>query len=92
MKALTYYAIGLLTMVTAGCSSMSQNHAFDHLSQLQPGMSRSAIYAALGQPAVETERQVQWDVQSGKDSWQVVLVSFNDSGTATAITSHGEQK
>jgi hypothetical protein len=71
---------------------MSQNHAFDRLSQIQPGMSRQAVYSTLGQPAVETDRQVQWDVNEGKDNWKVVLISFNNSGQVTAITSHGEQK
>lgn len=93
MKPFTYYAIGLLTMVTAGCSTTPKSPSVDAtLSQIQPGMSRQAVYSTLGQPAVESNQNAQWDVQAGKDNWRVVMVSFNDAGQVTAIRSHAEGK
>jgi hypothetical protein len=100
MKKSNHCIFGLLAIALAGCNSTRTDSAFDRAeSQIQPGMARQAVYAALGQPVREADREAEWHSPEAKTgcpsattSWRVVIVSFDESDRVAAIRSHQEQK
>ena len=93
MKLFKHYIIGLLAMVLVSCSSIRTDSAFDRAeSQIQPGMTKQAVYTALGQPVREAEREAEWHSATNQTSWRVVVVSFDKSGRVAVVRSHQEQK
>ena len=93
MKQSNHCIIVLLTLVLVGCSSTKPDSAFDRaVSQIQPGITKQAVYTALGQPVREAGREVEWEGHEGGKDWRVVIVSFDENGRVTAIRSHGEQR
>jgi outer membrane protein assembly factor BamE (lipoprotein component of BamABCDE complex) len=100
MKYTNHYIITLLAAMLVGCSSTKSDSSFYRAeSQIQPGMTKQAVYAALGHPVRETDRKVEWHGPETKiggpstaTSWRVVIVSFDENGRVAAIRSHQEQK
>ena len=93
MKRFKHCIVGLLAVVLVSCSSTRTDSAFDRAeSQIQPGMTKQAVYAALGQPIRETDREVEWHSATNQTSWRVVVISFDERGRVVVVRSHQEQK
>jgi outer membrane protein assembly factor BamE (lipoprotein component of BamABCDE complex) len=93
MKYINHYIIILLAAMLVGCSSTKTGSSFDRAeSQIQPGMTKQAVYAALGHPVREAGQEVEWDGREGGKDWRVVIVSFDENGRVTVVRSHGEQR
>ncbi len=93
MKRVYDSIIGVLAVVLTSCSSTRTDSTFDRAeSRLQPGMTKQAAYAAMGQPVRETEREAEWHSATNQMSWRVVIVSFDENGRVAVIRSHQQHK
>lgn len=83
-------------LCSASCFGKLQFHQ-DRLSrdrtwmQIQPGMPKQEVYAKLGQPIRETDREAEWR-RPEDNGWRVVVISFDENGRTALVRGHHEQK
>jgi outer membrane protein assembly factor BamE (lipoprotein component of BamABCDE complex) len=100
MKQSKHYIIALLAVVLLGCSSTQRADPTDVAAwhQIQPGMTKQQVYAALGKPIRETEQEAVWKSPEAKMGWpsttywRKLEVYFDESGRVKGTRGYEEQK
>ncbi|MGA2176529.1 MAG: outer membrane protein assembly factor BamE [Verrucomicrobiota bacterium] len=100
MKQLNHCLLALLAALLAGCSAThtADPTAVPAWSQIQPGMTRQQVYAALGKPLRETEQEAEWKSPEAKMGWpsttywRKLEVYFDEKGQVRATRDYEQQK
>jgi outer membrane protein assembly factor BamE (lipoprotein component of BamABCDE complex) len=100
MKQLNHYLFAILATALLGCSSLLNGDpanppAWD---RIRLGMTREQVYASLGQPVSETQREADWkspEVKAGWPSktthWRKLEVYFDESGRVNMTRDYAQQ-
>ncbi len=59
--------------------------------QILPGTARQEVYARLGRPVRETDREAKWRRAEG-DGWRVVVISFDEKGRGAGVRGQHQSK
>ena len=88
-------------MMPLGCSSLRLADAANPPAwgQIQDGMTRAQVHAALGEPLHETEREAEWkgpEVKVGWVSpatrWRMLEVYFDEKGKVNGMRDYEQEK
>jgi outer membrane protein assembly factor BamE (lipoprotein component of BamABCDE complex) len=101
MKQINRCLIALLATALLGCSSLLNGDPASPRTwkQIQPGMAREQVHAALGLPVSESEREAVWktpEVKVGWPSkttcWRELVVYFDESGRVIMTRDYAQQR
>ena len=100
MKNINYCLVVLSATLLLACSSTPAEGPTSPAAwrQIQPGMTRNQVQAALGQPVVETQQEAKWnspEVRSGwprKSYWRQLQVLFDENGRVKGTRDYAQQK